>query len=405
MFRTRQATIVTLLLVLLGLVLAPPASSQEATPITMRSAPPDPDSIRLETVVTGLTRPLYLTHAGDSSGRLFVVGQSGAILVIQDGALLPEPFLDVSGLVSPDALGSGYSERGLLGLAFHPAYAKNGRFFINYTDVNGDTAIAEYTVSADDPNRADPASARVILQVAQPFANHNGGQLAFGPDGYLYIGLGDGGSGGDPQGNGQNRFALLGKILRIDVDSAEPYAVPPDNPFADGANSAPEIWALGLRNPWRFSFDRATGDLYIGDVGQGDWEEISFQPAGSPGGINFGWNAMEGNHSFGGGATPDMVPPIVEYSHNDGCSVTGGYVYRGEAIPDLQGVYLYGDWCSGIVWGAYRDEAGAWQTVELMGTFRHITSFGEDEAGELYLLDDGERGRDAGVLLRFVPAG
>ncbi|GAB4459732.1 MAG: PQQ-dependent sugar dehydrogenase [Anaerolineae bacterium] len=405
MFRTDRATMVTMVLVMLALAFAPAAYAQEAgAPVTSRSAPPDPDSFQLEDFATGLTRPLDLTHAGDGSGRLFVVQQSGAIVVIQDGEVLSEPFLDVSGLLSQDALGSGYSERGLLGLAFHPDYAENGRFFINYTDANGNTVVAEYRVSDDDPNRADPDSARVILRVNQPFGNHNGGQLAFGPDGYFYIGLGDGGSAGDPQGNGQNPFTLLGSILRIDIDNGDPYAIPEDNPFADGSGGAPEVWDYGLRNPWRFSFDTATGDLYIGDVGQNEWEEISIHPAGSPGGLNFGWNAREGGHPYGGGGSAQMVPPIAEYNHDGHCSVTGGYVYRGAAIPDLEGVYVFGDWCSGFVWGTYRDEAGAWQMVELKRTFRNISAFGQDEAGELYLVDDGQRAPGQGRVLRFVPS-
>ena len=385
---------------LFALMIAPAASGQEE-PVVTRDAPPDPTAFRLEEVAGGFRRPLYLTHAGDGSGRLFVVEQGGKIWILQDGERLDAPFLDVSGLVSPEALGAGYTERGLLGLAFHPDYAENGRFFVHYTDQNGNTAVVEYAVSADDPNLADPGSARVIFQTDQPFGNHNGGQIEFGPDGDFYIALGDGGSAGDPLGNGQNRFSPLGKILRIDVDNAAgdaAYRIPEDNPFADGAEGLPEVWAYGLRNPWRFSFDRATGDLYIGDVGQGDWEEISFQAAGSAGGLNFGWNVVEGTHPFEGVAAPDMTPPIVEYSHADGCSVTGGYVYRGKAIPDLKGVYLYGDWCSGVLWGAYRDSAGAWQSVRLLETSRAISSFGEDEAGELYLVDHN------GPVLRFAPA-
>ncbi|MBN1964445.1 MAG: PQQ-dependent sugar dehydrogenase [Anaerolineae bacterium] len=354
---------------------------------------------RVVEVASGLSRPLFVTHAGDGSGRVFVVEQTGKILVMQNDAVLQTPFLDVSDQISPDALGGGYSERGLLGLAFHPDYAENGQFFINYTDRQGSTVVARYAVSADDPNRADPASAVQILYVPQPYANHNGGDLAFGPDGYLYVAMGDGGSGGDPQGNGQNLGTLLGTILRLDVNTSETYTIPPDNPFVSDPAARPEIWAWGLRNPWRFSFDRATGDLYVADVGQTQWEEVNFQPADSAGGENYGWNAYEGQHGYSGApAASDVVPPILEYSHANGwCSITGGYVYRGENIPGLQGYYLYGDWCTGTIWTAQRDEAGNWQASISLETGRRISSFGEDEAGELYLVDHD------GTILRFEP--
>ncbi|MCZ7540878.1 MAG: PQQ-dependent sugar dehydrogenase [Anaerolineae bacterium] len=355
---------------------------------------------QLVPVASGFSRPLYVTHAGDGSGRLFVVEQSGAIRVIKDGAALRQPFLDVSGLISRQALEDNYTERGLLGLAFHPNYAENGLFYINYTDLNGHSVISRYTISADDPDRADATSAAPLLYVEQPYANHNGGHMAFGPDGYLYISLGDGGSGGDPLGSGQNLSTLLGKILRIDVDVPDGYAIPADNPFVEREGARPEIWAWGLRNVWRFSFDRATGDLYLADVGQNQWEEINFQPAGSAGGENYGWNAFEGTHVYSGQrAASDVVPPVLEYDHSVGrCSVTGGYVYRGERIPALQGVYLYGDWCSGTIWSAQRGARGLWQAVVSLESGRNISSFGEDEAGELYLVDYG------GAVLRFEPA-
>jgi len=264
--------------------------------------------------------------------------------------------------------------------------------------VNGDTAVVRYSVSAD-PNRADPASAKVILQVNQPFANHNGGHLVFGPDGYLYIGLGDGGSGGDPQGNGQNLNALLGKMLRIDIDHGDPYAIPLDNPFVGRSDARPEIWAYGLRNPWRYSFDRATGDLYIADVGQNAYEEVDFQPVDSQGGENYGWNKYEGFHQYGGGPTDGLTMPVAEYAHAiGGCSVTGGYVYRGPSLPALSGVYLYGDYCSGQVWALYR-AASDWENVALLNASVLISSFGEDEAGELYLLDHG-----GGAVYQLVAA-
>jgi glucose/arabinose dehydrogenase len=278
----------------------------------------------------------------------------------------------------------------LLGLAFHPQYAQNGRFFVNYTDVNGDTVIARYQVSSD-PNVADANSEVKLVGVDQPYANHNGGVLTFGPDGYLYAGLGDGGSQGDPNGNGQNTGVLLGKILRLDVDSAEPYALPPDNPFGN------EVWAYGLRNPWRLSFDRSTGDLYIGDVGQSQWEEIDYLPSGSAGGTNFGWNLREGAHDYNGSASPDLTEPIAEYSHQEGgCSVTGGYVYRG-SMPEWNGIYLYGDYCTGLIWGLMRDNDG-WQKQQLFQIAARITSFGQDTAGEIYLVSD------SGMIYRLAPS-
>lgn len=354
---------------------------------------------QLVPVASGFSRPLYVTHAGDGSGRLFVVEQGGAIRVIKDGVVLAQPFLDVSGLISREALEDGYTERGLLGLAFHPGYADNGWLYIDYTDVNGHTVVARYTVSADDPDRADATSAAPLLYVQQPYANHNGGHMAFGPDGYLYVSLGDGGSGGDPDGNGQNLATLLGSILRLDVNVADGYAIPADNPFVDREGAHPEIWAWGLRNVWRFSFDRATGDLYLADVGQDQWEEINFQPVSSAGGENYGWNAFEGTHVYSGQpAASDVVAPVLEYAHSNGrCSVTGGYVYRGERIPALQGIYLYGDWCTGTIWSAQRDAGGLWQALVSLESGRSISSFGEDEAGELYLVDYG------GEVLRFEP--
>ncbi len=395
-----KKSVVVVLAVVLMLSAALAAYGQGGEePITRRSAPPDPSGVRLALVAEGFDRPLLLTNAGDDSGRLFVVEQTGRIWMVQNGERLPAPFFDLSGAVSRI---SGYSERGLLGLAFHPDYADNGRLFVDYTNRDGDTVVAEYAVAADDPNAADPGSGRTLLTVQQPYANHNGGHLAFGPDGYLYISVGDGGSAGDPQGNAQNPWTLLGSILRIDVDGEEPYAVPADNPFVASGLGTPEVWAYGLRNVWRFSFDRATGDLYLADVGQNLWEEINFQPAGSPGGQNYGWNRYEGTHPYSGGqAPPDMVPPIAEYAHAaGGCSVSGGYVYRGEALPDLAGVYFYGDWCTGNIWAAYRDEAGAWQAdLFLAQPGNLISSFGEDEAGELYVVNYN------GSIWRFEPAG
>jgi glucose/arabinose dehydrogenase len=283
---------------------------------------------------------------------------------------------------------TGYSERGLLGMTFHPNYAENGQFFVHYNDRPGNTVISRFYVWADNPDAADPASEEIIFTHEQPFPNHNGGQIDFGPDGYLYIALGDGGSAGDPLNSGQTPDSLLGKILRIDVDGEAPYSIPADNP-ANGVNPdlAPEVWAWGLRNPYRFSFDRATGDLYIADVGQNQWEEVNFQPAESAGGENYGWRVFEATQRYSDEAAPEnAVMPIAEYDHSNGCSITGGYVYRGEAIPALQGVYIFGDWCSGKMWATYRDDTGDWQTIPFGETFRQITAFGQGDDGELYFV-------------------
>jgi glucose/arabinose dehydrogenase len=346
---------------------------------------PEPADFSWEAVVVGLQRPVDLQHTGDGTGRLFAVEKAGRIYIIANGQLVDLPFLDIS-----DRVGSSSNEQGLLGLAFHPGYQENGRFFVNYTDQNGNTIIARYLVSGN-PNLADPSSEMVLLRVNQPFPNHNGGVLAFGPDGYLYAGLGDGGAAGDPFGNGQKLDTLLGKILRLDVDSAEPYAVPADNPFGN------EIWLYGLRNPWRISFDRLTGDLFIGDVGQNQWEEIDFVSAGTAGGQNFGWNYYEGGHVYQGKPPQDtqFIPPIAEYDHSLGCSVTGGYVYRG-AMPEWQGIYLFADYCKGTIWGLLRSNE-SWQSRVLFDTGLTITSFGQDQAGEIYLVSD------SGQVLKLDP--
>jgi glucose/arabinose dehydrogenase len=340
--------------------------------------------VALQEVASGLSFPLYLTSPpGDE--RLFIVQKGGAIRVVKAGALLEAPFLDLTGQVSTG------NEQGLLGLAFPPAYGTTGRFVVHYTDGAGNTRISLFQVSAD-PDRADPASESLVYAATQPFANHNGGQIAFGPEGYLYIGLGDGGSGGDPLGNGQSLSEPLGSILRIDLDGGVPYAVPPDNPFVGTEGAVPEVWSYGLRNPWRFSFDRATGDLYIGDVGQSQWEEVNRSAAaeGSGRGVNYGWSRMEGSHCFQGDGCDQtgLTLPVLEYSHGSGCSVTGGYVYRGTAIPDLQGHYFYADFCQGWV-RSFRADGGVvseeadWPTLRPGGG---IPSFGEDAAGELYVL-------------------
>lgn len=338
-------------------------------------------SIEIDPVATGLSMPVAITSAHDGSNRLFITLQAGQIVIYDGTQVLPTPFLNIDPLVSC------CQERGLLSVAFHPDYVNNGFFFINYTDVDGDTVIARYTVSAD-PNVADHSSAVVLLTVPQPFGNHNGGQLQFGPDGFLYIGMGDGGSGGDPFNNAQNLGTFHGKILRIDVDNGFPYAIPLNNPFIGNPGALDEIWAFGLRNPWRFSFDRLTGDLFVADVGQDAWEEINFQLFGSSGGENYGWRFMEGNHCFNPPANCNdgtLTLPILEYSHSLGCSVTGGYRYRGSQIPQLFGTYLYGDFCSGLLWGATENGPNDWSTELLLDTDISISAFGEDQFGEVYL--------------------
>lgn len=350
-----------------------------ASPIQQASFP-DPVEFEWNLIADGFRRPLFVTHAGDGSGRLFVVEQDGTIRIFANSTTLPNPFLDID-----EQVGSESNEQGLLGLAFHPDYENNGFFYVNYTDNNGDTMIVRFTVSGD-PNMADAASQKILLQVDQPFPNHNGGYLEFGPDGTLFFGLGDGGSQGDPNGNAQSLQTYLGKLLRIDVNSGDPYGIPPDNPFANGGG-LPEIWAHGLRNPWRFSFDRVTGDLYIADVGQNQWEEVNFVPAGASSGSNFGWDFMEGSHPFEGTAPDGLVAPVAEHDHSGRCSITGGYVYRGQSLPAWQGVYLYGDYCSGEIFGLVQNADGTWESRLLYDTSFSITSFGLDEGGEIYVVD------------------
>ena len=338
-------------------------------------------AVALRQIVTGLSSPVQVTHAGDRSGRLFVVEQGGRIRIIKDGRLLPRSFLDITGKVT-----SG-GELGLLSAAFHPRYADNGRFYVNYTTGEGDrlrSVVAEYRAS-QEADVAGPAE-RILFELSQPFRNHNGGLNLFGPDGMLYIGFGDGGSAGDPMNNGQRLDTLLGKLLRIDVDGATPYRVPADNPFAGRAGARGEIWAYGLRNPWRFAFDRPTGRLFVGDVGQNRLEEVDIVERGK----NYGWRIMEGTSCYNpasGCNREGLEPPIAEYEHASGCSITGGYVYRGTRIPGLVGRYLFADYCSGRIWALTEGGANRWATAQLLSTDLRISSFGEDAAGDVYVID------------------
>jgi glucose/arabinose dehydrogenase len=376
------------ILVVLGLLAGCTGGSPGTTPSPPSSSdgggPRDVPAVRLEPLLSGSESPLQFIDRGD--GAFFVVEQAGQVRLWRDGEFQATAFLDLRGQIS-----SG-GEQGLLGFALDPQYASNGRFYVDYTDRNGDTQVVRYLRSALDGDRADPLSARTILTVDQPEANHNGGLVVFGPDGMLYVGLGDGGGGGDrhgPEGNGQNKDTLLGKILRIDV-SGDTYSVPPDNPFATGGGRG-EIWAYGLRNPWRFSFDRTTGDLYIGDVGQNRMEEIDYAPHTSRGGENYGWNLFEGSTRFRAGEADNLVPPVAEYEHENGrLSVIGGYVYRGEAFPALEGIYFYGDFGSGTLWGLWPEE-GQWTSRVLLETGINISSFAQDHDGELYVVDIGGR--------------
>ena len=344
-------------------------------------------TIRLKSIASGLEKPVAITHARDGSGRLFITEQGGKIRIFKGSRVLATPFLDISSRVSTGA------EQGLLSVAFHPKYKTNGFLFVNYTDRAGDTVIARYKVSSNNPNIADRGSRKVILKIGQPFSNHNGGQLQFGPrDGYLYVGMGDGGGAGDPGNRAQNLKHLLGKMLRINVNDftgPAPYTIPANNPFVNTAGARKEIWALGLRNPWRFSFDRATGDLFIGDVGAGKWEEVDLQSHASRGGDNYGWRRMEGKHCYNplaGCKTGRLRLPILEYGHSQGQAITGGYRYRGSKIPGLRGKYLYGDFGSGRIWGATL-ASGRWRSTQLRATNYAISTFGEDQAGEIYLAD------------------
>jgi glucose/arabinose dehydrogenase len=392
-------------------------------------------AIELVKVADGFVDPINVASPPDGTGRLFVVERPGRIMIVEDGKVQKEPFLDIKGNVL-----SAFLEQGLYDMVFHPNFKENGLFYIHYAELlrNGDSLIVQYQVSKDNPNKADPESAKAILHVEQPYANHNGGELAFGPDGYLYIGIGDGGWEGDPLEAGQNLSTLLGKLLRIDVNAQgkQDYAIPDDNPFNQNIENVelfgiselefarnhpearPEIWAWGLRNPWKFNFDSKTGDLYIADVGQNHWEEINFQPADSGGGENYGWDFLQGSHCFpiDEKSCPSVgVLPVAEYSHDHGCAVVGIGVYRGEEFPELDGIYFSGDYCSGHVWGLARNpdaaETGQWIFQELLDTDLRLTGSGQDEDGNLYATScechyggAGATENPPGALWRIMPA-
>lgn len=369
-------------LVLMFLPLGGCLSQTVPSPATEEVATPEPGTsagFALQRVAGGFNQPLLVTHAGDD--RLFVVEQGGTIQLVDGDWSTPRLWLDISSRISAGG------ERGLLGLAFAPDYATTGRFYVSFTATDGASVLERWVGTKSEE----------ILRVAQPYANHNGGHIAFGPDGYLYLGLGDGGLAADPNKNGQNKATLLGSILRLDVSAATGYAAPRDNPFVGDATGADEVWAYGLRNPWRFTFDRVTGDLWIADVGQDEWEEVNFQPAASQGGENYGWAAYEGTHLYPGGIAVNHVFPVAEYANANGdCSVTGGHVYRGGAVPALTGAYLLGDYCSGKIRAVVYDDG--WRLFDWYAADLRISSFGEDVSGELYVVDH------QGAIHQFVAA-
>ncbi|MBI1268684.1 MAG: cadherin [Cryomorphaceae bacterium] len=353
--------------------------------------------IQLVQIASGLSSPVGIYNAGDN--RLFILEQSqGDIEIITTAGTPVGKFLDLTGLISTG------SERGLLGMAFHPQYASNGYFYVNYTNTSGNTVIARYTRNAGNPNVADPSSASIVMTIAQPFSNHNGGHIAFGPDGYLYIGMGDGGSADDPGNRSQNGQELLGKMLRIDVDGGSPYSIPSSNPFVGTPNVLDEIWAIGVRNPWKFSFDRLTGDLWIGDVGQNEWEEVNVQPAASIGGENYGWRCYEGFHpanTTGCAGASNYVEPVFEASHgspDSWCSITGGLVYRGSDFPYMQGTYIFTDYCAGDFRALVADGGGYAESTVLGSQGFGFVAFGEDAEGEMYVAKLG------GQIYRVVDA-
>lgn len=373
----------------LGLFLVSSGHSPDPAP------PPGEIDLRLEEVATGLDFPVLVTAAPGDTNRLFVVEKGGTVRIIKNGVLLPTPFIDLSGRVTTR------SEQGLLGMAFHPT---DGRVVLSFTvagSTGGGTSRIATFKAGPDPDVLDPATEQVVIEVDQPYGNHNGGHVTFGPDGFLYAGFGDGGSGGDPQGHGQNRDDFLGSLLRLDLDHGRPYTVPSNNPFVGQPKMRGELWNWGLRNPWRFSFDRATGDLYIADVGQNKWEEVDVQSASSLGGENYGWAIMEGGHCYKAISCnkSGLVMPVTEYGHDDGCSITGGHVYRGQAMPELVGTYFYGDYCDGwvrsfVYRGGAATDAASWPSLD---TKQLITSFGEDARGELYVVLSN------GTIYRIAP--
>ncbi len=372
----------------------------------------------VELLAAGLDRPTTIAHAGDGSGRLFILEQAGRIRIWDGAAILPAPFLDIEALVDDEG-----NAQGLLGLAFHPGYESNGYFYVNYTRDGSPgldrTVVARYRVWAGDPDLADPGSAAVLFEIEQDSPIHNGDDLHFGPDGYLWFSTGDGGPGNDPHNNAQSLATLKGKILRLDIDAPVPegpselcglgaagYAPAPGNPYLGVPGACDEIWASGFRNPWRMSFDRATGDLFVGDVGQNEWEEIDLLPAAAPGGLNFGWRCWEGHeeHLPAGCAGPESyVFPILEYGHSRGCAVTGGYRYRGSGQPAMHGTYFFADYCAGTVWGAVPGCGGVWRETALFDAGFLVGAFGEDEKGEIYLL--AQAPAPAGGLYRLVMTG
>ena len=368
----------------------PASAANGTTPPTgtpdSQQAPSWPDITLVETY-SGLRNPVDFSHASDGSGRLYVVEQIGLVQEFTDGVMGQSPFMDIRDRVNC------CGERGLLGIAFPPDFASSRVVYVNYTTTAPGglhTRVSRFTLR-DDIHQVDPASETILMQFPQPWPNHNGGQIAFGPDGNLWVGTGDGGSGGDPQNNGQKGQTLLGKLLRIDVTSITdaPYTIPADNPFVGNDEFLDEIWAYGLRNPWRFSFDRETGDLYIADVGQNAWEEVNFQPASSPGGENYGWRITEGLHCFNpsvGCSTEGQTLPVAEYDRLSGLSITGGYVYRGQDQPSLRGIYFFADYVTGRIWGL-RSVNDQWESKLLLDSTHNVSSFGEDEAGNLYVVD------------------
>jgi len=365
------------------------AAAETSTPAPEADAQPVPDwpDIVLVETLSGLRNPVDFAHARDGSGRVYVVEQIGLVQEFTDGLQGESPFMDIRDRVTC------CGEMGLLGIAFPADFSSSRTLYVNYTTTDPGrlhTRVSRFRL-LPDAHQIDPDTEEILMEFHQPWRNHNGGQIAFGPDGYLWIGTGDGGSGGDPQDNGQKGQTLLGKLLRIDVSAAAaaPYAIPEDNPFVGNDNFLDEIWAYGLRNPWRFSFDRATGDLYIADVGQNAWEEVNFQPADSPGGENYGWRIMEGLHCFNpssGCPTAGLTMPVAEYDRISGLSITGGYVYRGQDHPALQGIYFFADYVTGNIWGLKQVD-GVWESKLLLDSAHSVSSFGEDEAGNLYLVD------------------